>query len=347
MKRKGFTLIELLAVIVVLAIIALIATPIVMNVIKNAQKGATERSAERYLSAVETAIATDRLENGQIADGTYEVNEDGNLVLGEKTLTVEVSGDRPEAGSKVAIENGQVVATGTNMTIGDYTVTINDKGSATATAKEDVVALCNAIVPTTQNVWNSTSSSLESKTVGVQATSEAPYAVGSVYSCNLGDGARTFYVLREDGDNVKLIMNENLGYSAWAESGDNSEGPVTANAYLASQTSGWTKLSQSQITLPDAQDIADAMGDSEWADNNYTGTYGPDWMRTNLDIKNLEYAHGYWTSTTVSDDSNYAWTVDCYGALDYYGNMDFSYVYYDIYYGVRPVITISKSNLSL
>ena len=34
MKKKGFTLIELLAVIVVLAIIALIATPIVMNVIK-------------------------------------------------------------------------------------------------------------------------------------------------------------------------------------------------------------------------------------------------------------------------------------------------------------------------
>ena len=38
MKKKGFTLIELLAVIVVLAIIALIATPIVMNIIKSAKK---------------------------------------------------------------------------------------------------------------------------------------------------------------------------------------------------------------------------------------------------------------------------------------------------------------------
>jgi len=340
MKKRGFTLIELLAVIVVLAIIALIATPIVMNVIKNAQKGATERSAERYVDAVETAIATDRLENGLVADGVYTVDADGNLVLGDKTLTVEVNGDVPTAGSKVAIENGQVVPTGTSMTIGDYTVTINDKGSATAVAKGDVVALCNAIAPSAQSVydWEDTGE-MVSKIVGVQATSATPYAVGSVYSCDLGDGARTFYVLREDGDNVKLIMNENLGYSAWAESGDNSEGPVTANAYLASQTSGWTKLSQSQITLPDAQDIADAMGDSEWADNNYTGTYGPDWMITNLGAAAVPY--GYWTSTPNSGDSYSAWRVT------FYGRLEGSSVDYVDRNGVRPVITISKANLSL
>ena len=36
-KKNGFTLIELLAVIIVLAIIALIATPIIFNVIENAK----------------------------------------------------------------------------------------------------------------------------------------------------------------------------------------------------------------------------------------------------------------------------------------------------------------------
>ena len=55
MNKKGFTLIELLAVIVILAIIALIATPIVMNVIDNAQKGADARSVEGYMKAVEAA----------------------------------------------------------------------------------------------------------------------------------------------------------------------------------------------------------------------------------------------------------------------------------------------------
>ena len=34
MRKKGFTLIELLAVIVILAVIALIATPIILNIIE-------------------------------------------------------------------------------------------------------------------------------------------------------------------------------------------------------------------------------------------------------------------------------------------------------------------------
>ena len=46
MKKKGFTLIELLAVIVILAIIALIATPIVLGVIDKAKRGAFEDSVK-------------------------------------------------------------------------------------------------------------------------------------------------------------------------------------------------------------------------------------------------------------------------------------------------------------
>ena len=64
MNKKGFTLIELLAVIVILAIIALIATPIVMNVIDNAQDGANKRSVESYMKSVETAYYEHMLNNG-------------------------------------------------------------------------------------------------------------------------------------------------------------------------------------------------------------------------------------------------------------------------------------------
>ena len=75
MKKKGFTLIELLAVIVILAIIALIATPIVMDVIENSKKGAAARSAERYIDAVETAVGTERIDGVVTTDSTMIVGE--------------------------------------------------------------------------------------------------------------------------------------------------------------------------------------------------------------------------------------------------------------------------------
>ena len=56
--KKGFTLIELLAVIVILAIIALIATPIILGIIKDARDEAKERSAEAVIHSMETAYLT-------------------------------------------------------------------------------------------------------------------------------------------------------------------------------------------------------------------------------------------------------------------------------------------------
>ena len=56
-SNKGFTLIELLAVIVILAIIALIATPVILGIIEDARAGAKENSAKLIISSVEKAYA--------------------------------------------------------------------------------------------------------------------------------------------------------------------------------------------------------------------------------------------------------------------------------------------------
>lgn len=58
MNKKGFTLIELLAVIVILAIIALIATPIILGIINDSRESAKERSAELVVNSVELAYNT-------------------------------------------------------------------------------------------------------------------------------------------------------------------------------------------------------------------------------------------------------------------------------------------------
>ncbi len=69
MKKNGFTLIELLAVIIVLAIIALIATPIIFNVIENAKIKSMENSAYGLIDAVRTKYAEELLND---TDGTID-----------------------------------------------------------------------------------------------------------------------------------------------------------------------------------------------------------------------------------------------------------------------------------
>ena len=116
MNKKGFTLIELLAVIVILAIIALIATPMIMGVIDDARKGAAEASANGYIDAVESSPIYTMIENGSdtgLASGVYVVGTteatNNSSKLSDKA-TVKVKGEAPTAGWVAVGDNGVVVA---------------------------------------------------------------------------------------------------------------------------------------------------------------------------------------------------------------------------------------------
>ena len=78
----GFTLIELLAVIVILAIIALIATPIVLSIIDDTKKSSMLHSAEMYIDGLEISMASTTINKSKVQDGTYEIMSDGNVCLG-------------------------------------------------------------------------------------------------------------------------------------------------------------------------------------------------------------------------------------------------------------------------
>ena len=107
--KKGFTLIELLAVIVILAIIALIATPIILGIIEDARKGSIEASANGYIDAVEYQIARTEIKGEEISDGTYDVHQ----------LEIDLDGEKPTYG-EVTIEKGSVIAA--DICIGGYNV---------------------------------------------------------------------------------------------------------------------------------------------------------------------------------------------------------------------------------
>ena len=113
MREKGFTLIELLAVIVILAIIALIATPIVLNIIKDSKNSSVERSAELYLDQVKNEIARYNMTHPSSNFNPTEctVQSDDSLICDGTPLNIEISGDKPSAGSKIFLSNGSIVAT--------------------------------------------------------------------------------------------------------------------------------------------------------------------------------------------------------------------------------------------
>lgn len=124
-NTKGFTLVELLAVIVILAIIALIATPIILGVIDDARKGAAKSAALGYIDAVEKQIAIDDLKSTKVVtlptEGGAFTNAD-----------IAVKGSKPSA---VALKySGGKIADGT-VTITGYTVTIDANGNATGVEK--------------------------------------------------------------------------------------------------------------------------------------------------------------------------------------------------------------------
>ena len=59
--KKGFTLIELLAVIVILAVIALIATPIIINIINDTRIESQKRSIDNYAKALENELVRSQM----------------------------------------------------------------------------------------------------------------------------------------------------------------------------------------------------------------------------------------------------------------------------------------------
>jgi len=139
-NQKGFTLIELLAVIVILAIIALIATPIILNIVQKARKSAAEDSVYGIMKALELAHVESMLDAEMknlpmtvtfpSGSTTYKVGND------EKTFTLVYSGTAPTAGTitlnnKDENDKDAFVYSANGLTVNGFNCTIESNKKVT------------------------------------------------------------------------------------------------------------------------------------------------------------------------------------------------------------------------
>ena len=329
-KNKGFTLVELLAVIVILALIALIATPIILNVINDAKKQAAKDSAYGYMDAVEKYIVSSELEDKSIQDGRYSVEE-----LNKK---ISVKGSTPDNGN-IEIKNSSVKS---------YDIGID--GYVVSNGKVEKVSTTKKIENGTAVYYNPVS---REKCTGY---TEANSTTGK------NSGCMKWYVFNDKEGNatVNVILDHNTtARVAWNPTGNNSE-MKDVKIKLEEDTKDWKNTAR----LITANEIAKITGhptfDASKENQKYFYLDSNNQTQTANASNKSKYAWlfdytkectsygcnkadsstwGYWTSTrSIGGSLTAAWRVIGSGHL-FNNNVTFADS------GIRPVITISKSNI--
>ena len=348
-KNKGFTLVELLAVIVILALIALIATPIILNVINDAKKEAAKDSFYGYMDAIEKAIIANDVEE---EEGFPTPDSNGCYNLKELKEKVNIKGTKPKIAddAKVCLKEGTVTSL-TGVEIDAFTFAYDGKElTQTKNGTTEDVKKYKVYKNGTEIYYN--------PETGKKCTT-------AVSTPGTKSGCMKWYAFNDDdkSSTVNVILDHNTTANvAWNSTGNNSEMKEVKIA-LENDTKDWKNTAR----LITANEIAKITGNTGFDVNNLN----QDWFcldtnksdTTNQCAKEKgksEYAWlfdytyectnygcnkadsstwGYWTSTTKTGTTDAAWGVSRSGDLNRFGVVTFSYI------GIRPVITISKSNI--
>ena len=354
--KKGFTLIELLAVIVILAVILTIAVPAVKKTVDSAKKKSAENDAIMIKNIAEKYY-TSNLDKDEEITGV-DLSSD----------TLSYSGEKPTKGYLYFTEDG--IAYG-KMYINGYCVEIKSDGTNTSTKTNE--SDCNVDIPQVTTYTNGTVVYYNPVTNAKCTASQAVSTTGTKTGC------MKWYAFNDEGnDTVNLLLDHNTtakvawvtkedyiaagGTEAeWGSNGNNSKGPITALKQLKNDTLSWNKSINPRLI--EASEIAKITGYPNWNnkhgkwyyfhDNTQTpheraaGTNKYAWLFDNTrecttygcNVADSS-TDGYWTSTVNSEKSNRAWYVYQFGNL-------FSLNFVNsAAYGVRPVITVSRSIIS-
>ena len=191
------------------------------------------------------------------------------------------------------------------------------------------------------------------------------FSIGTKYECDPGDNVkRNFYILKVSSEKIDLIMEQNII--------DSTMTWYVAMEYFRSGDGKTTKDSWTDVQdldLPKIQDIIDAVGRTSWnaAENNsywcmesqrQDSSSNPYCYNNDGNLETLwlwdyfadcggwncehnlgsGHANGYWARDAVANTS-WAWGVS------YFSLIDRDVATYSTKYGIRPTITVFKTNL--
>ena len=204
-KRKiGFTLIELLAVIIVLAIIALIATPIIFNVIENAKIKSLENSCYGVIDAVRTTYAENLLNS-----------ENGTVKLSGDVTEITVSGEQPIEGTWEIDSTSNSNSRGVKIvgikfaSMKDYTCTnVNNDGTINSKVNCTKNNSQTPVTPTTKNLKNEILGTNNSNVITTNQTWTTAWQksdVSGIYGQDTNNG--TTYYFRGNPNNYLKFAN--------------------------------------------------------------------------------------------------------------------------------------------
>ncbi len=321
-RGKGFTLIELIAVLVIMAIIALIVTPLVMNIIRKVRISADKRSVDVYGRSVELAIAGYLLDTGkfptevsqltieysgnQVVCETTQINPDSSVYLAGCTVAGRSTGDYKYGSDKTPTYTAYTIGNQVTYNNINYYV-IKDSG-----AKESTVTLLKAEPLKVAEVNEYGAGHVNRYTVG---------SVGTAYDKN-GYGGMAYYSSETCG-----YVNNTRVYDGCKKDYASSEVKYVVDAWKTAKAPAASDARL--ITLEDLKSLgySDSCIQSGYCSKS---AEAPSWLHINS---------WYWTSSPRNSVSNSVWYVNTY-------DLPYRYHVYDEYGVVRPVITISKSLIS-
>ena len=323
-RGKGFTLIELIAVLVIMAIIALIVTPLVMNIIRKARISADKRSVDVYGRSVELAIAGYLLDTGkfptevsqltieysgnQVVCETTQINPDSSVYLAGCTVAGRSTGDYKYGSDKTPTYTAYTIGNQVTYNNINYYV-IKDSG-----AKESTVTLLKAEPLNVAEVNQFGAGHVNRYTID---------SVGTAYDDN-GYGGMAYYSSETCG-----YVNNTRVYDGCKKDYASSEVKYVVDAWKAAKAPA-----ASEARLIQYDELIENLGydHASWNASYWqvNPEYTPSW------VYNSNY--WYWTMSQYEDSSSNVWNVYNDGSLDF-GSVSSNGTV------VRPVITISKSSI--